>query len=128
MEASSVARYFQLQLADHLEVFLILRYEGEAVFDGGGGDQRIEGPQTIGFRLELEQLVGAAGNVGVQIRVQGISANEAVNAVGVPLVSCTDDEFMRGNDRDGDVLERIDVSRGIGFRRDTSIITSVSIR
>jgi hypothetical protein len=40
--------------------------------------------------------------------------DEAVNAVGIALIPGADDQFMRGNDRNGNVIERVDIRRGSG--------------
>jgi len=71
-------------------VLSILRHEREAVLNCGRGDQGIEGPQFVGFRMALEQLVRVAGNAVIQIRLYGIRADEVVNFIGLPLIPCAD--------------------------------------
>lgn len=39
-------------------------------------------------------------------------ADQAVDGIGVPLVSCADDQLMGGNDGDRDLFQRIEVFRG----------------
>jgi hypothetical protein len=55
-------------------------------------------------------------------------ANEAVDGRGVSLVSGADDQLVRADNGDRDVLESIDKPGCRGASTDTSIITSVSIR
>jgi hypothetical protein len=93
MRKCSVGRDFETQIADRLEVLPVLGDKREPLLDGCRGNQGIEGPQTVRLCMTLEQLVRAAGEASIEVRLHRIGFNEAVDTIGIPLVPGADDEL-----------------------------------
>jgi hypothetical protein len=54
--------------------------------------------------VALEQSIGPAGDAGIKIRWHWVRSDEAVNTIGIPLVPGADDEFMRSDDRNRNIV------------------------
>ena len=123
-----VVGYLKIQPADHLEVPSVLRHEREAGFDRRRGNQSVKGPQTVRFRVALEQFVRQPRNLHTEVPMHRISLYQAVDTVGIALVPGADDEFVRGDEEIVMSSRASTKFAAAAFLRDTSIITSVSIR
>lgn len=104
----SIFRYFEQQVADHVEVLPIPRNECEPFSDRRRRDQGIESPQPVRFGVPLEQIVTRAPLSRPSMPHGAECPNEAVDGSSVPLIPRAHDQFVRGDDRNRDVFDRID--------------------
>ncbi len=102
-------------------------HERETAIEGGCGDQRIKGSETVRLRIGLEEVVGSRANAVVDVN-DGVQINKAVDARNVPFVPGADYQSWA-------VTIAIQASgkestkfAATAFRRGTSTITSVSIK
>ena len=88
------------QSVNHAEVLAIFGDEGSLLFDGSCRDERIEGPQTVRLRVELEEFISASSD-GFIDWDRFVSLDEAIDEINLALI------LGAGNKLQGRMAERV---------------------
>src|SRR6266567_893150 len=103
-----IRRNLQSDSVDNSEMLPIPGHQRETGIEGGCGDQRIKGPETVRLRIGLEEVVRKHANSVIDVH-DGIQSYKTVDAGDVPFVSGADDQLVGSDDCNPSIRQGINV-------------------